>query len=151
MLGDLSGANVLDLYAGSGALALEALSRGAARAVVVERDRSALACIRDNVALLEVTERVAIVPLALPRALGPALAHRPFDLVFCDPPWADLEQACATLVELAGSSGLGPEARVVLEHSAKDREPIVSGLRATERRAWGDTAVLFLTKGGDEE
>src|SRR5262249_11647223 len=90
VLADVSGAKVLDLYAGSGALAIEALSRGAELAVLVEHDRAALACIRDNVAALGLAARTEVVPLRLPRGLTRALARGPFDLVLCDPPWADL-------------------------------------------------------------
>lgn len=141
VLTDVSGAKVLDLYAGSGALALEALSRGAARAVLVEHDRAALACIRDNVGALGLDARAEVVPLRLPRALTRALVHGPFDLVLCDPPWADLKDACATLAELVRAGGLAAGARVALEHSAKDSVPDVSGLALADRRTWGDTAV----------
>jgi 16S rRNA (guanine966-N2)-methyltransferase len=145
ILGDVSGANVLDLYAGSGALGFEALSRGAAHAVLVEHDRAALACIRDNVDALALTARVTLVPLRLPRGLTGVLGHAPFDLVLCDPPWADLEAAGATLEALVRGSGLAAGARIVLEHSAKDAAPIVSGLAPSDRRTWGDTSVsLFL-------
>jgi len=144
VLGDLTGLSVLDLYAGSGALAFEALSRGAARAVLVEHDRAALACIRDNAAALGVEARSEIVPLALPRALGQVTAHGPFDLVFCDPPWADLRAATDTLAYLVRQRALAPGARLLLEHSARDDVPRVSGLEPAERRVWGDTAVALL-------
>jgi 16S rRNA (guanine966-N2)-methyltransferase len=147
VLGDMTGASVLDLYAGSGALAFEALSRGAAHAVLVEHDRAALACIRENAAALGVEARSVIVPLALPRALGQATAHGPFDLVFCDPPWADLRAATDTLAHLVRKGALGPGARLVLEHSARDDVPRVSGLEPAERRVWGDTAVALLVPG----
>jgi 16S rRNA (guanine966-N2)-methyltransferase len=148
VLGDLTNARVLDLYAGSGALAFEALSRGAARAVLVERDRSALACIRDNANALHVEDRSVVLPLVLPRALAQATAHGPFDLVFCDPPWMDLTDAIATLTDLVRKSALAEGARLVLEHSAKDDVPIVSGLEPADRRVWGDTAVVILVPGG---
>jgi 16S rRNA (guanine966-N2)-methyltransferase len=144
VLADIAGAKVLDLYAGSGALAFEALSRGAASAVLVERDRAALACIRENADALGVKNAV-IVPLALPRALTAALEHGPFDLVFCDPPWADIEQACATLGALVRKAGLSGGTRVVLEHAARDREPVVPGFVLVDHRTWGDTAVAFLS------
>jgi 16S rRNA (guanine966-N2)-methyltransferase len=151
VLGDVSGASVLDLYAGSGALGFEALSRGAARAVFVERDRAALGCIRDNADALGEHERSVVVPLALPRGLGAAVPHGPFDLVFCDPPWADLDSACTTLASLVRKSGLNDGARVVLEHSAKDEVPSVSGLAVVDERTWGDTAVLFLSPAACKE
>ncbi len=144
VLADVAGAKVLDLYAGSGALAFEALSRGAASAVLVERDRAALGCIRENADALG-AENVVVVPLALPRALAAAIEQGPFDLVFCDPPWADLEQACATLGALVRKAGLSGETRIVLEHAARDPQPAVSGLVLVDHRTWGDTAVAFLS------
>ncbi len=148
VLGDVSGAKVLDLYAGSGALAIEALSRGAAHAVLVEGERAALACIRDNVGALGLEARTTVVPLRLPRALSRAVAHGPFDLVLCDPPWADLDEACATLAALVRDAGLAAGARVALEHSAKDAAPSVVGLVANDRRTWGDTAVSLFAAAG---
>ena len=140
ILGDIEGARVLDLYAGSGALALEALSRGAASVVLVEHDRAALACIRENIEALAVSERARVLPLRARSALG-ALGSEVFDLVLCDPPWDVLADACAVLTELASRSRLAEEARIVLEHSARDAEPEVLGLAAYDRRRWGDTAV----------
>jgi 16S rRNA (guanine966-N2)-methyltransferase len=146
ILGDLTQASVLDLYAGTGALAVEALSRGAARAVLVEHDRGALDCIRDNVATLGLEARVKVIPQRLPRAVASVLTHGPFDLVLCDPPWADRESACGALARLVEGGGIGASARVVLEHAGKDKDPLVAGLVATDHRAWGDTAVtLFRT------
>ena len=150
VLGDITGASVLDLYAGSGALAFEALSRGAEHAVLVEQDRAALGCIRENVAALRVEARSVIVPLALPRALAQAAQRGPFDLVFCDPPWADLGAATDTLAALVRMSALASGARVVLEHSARDDVPRVSGLEPADRRVWGDTAALLLLAGDRE-
>ena len=147
VLGDITGVKVLDLYAGSGALAFEALSRGAAHAVLVEHDRAALTCIRENAAALGVEARCAIVPLPLPRALAQATQHAPFDLVFCDPPWADLRAAADTLEDLVRRCALGFGARLVLEHSARDDVPRVSGLEPADRRVWGDTAVALLVPG----
>jgi 16S rRNA (guanine966-N2)-methyltransferase len=150
VLADIADTKVLDLYAGSGALGFEALSRGAASAVLVERDRAALGCIRENAEALAV-KNVVVVPLALPRALAAALEHGPFDLVFCDPPWADLEPACATLGALVRKAGLGAGARVILEHAARDREPAVPGLVLVDHRTWGDTAVAFLSPADTRE
>jgi 16S rRNA (guanine966-N2)-methyltransferase len=143
ILHDVSGARVLDLYAGSGALALEALSRGAERAVLVEHDRAALASIESNFAALAVGDRAVVVPQRLPRALASLDSRGPFDLVLCDPPWAELDQACGVLGEVVSRALLAPGARVSLEHAAKDASPAISGLVRHDQRAWGDTAVSF--------
>ncbi len=142
ILGDIAGARVLDVYAGSGALGIEALSRGAESAVFVEHDRAALACIRENLAELGAEGRARVLPVRAERSLA-ALAEGVFDLVLCDPPWDALEGALGTLESLASAGRLGETARVVLEHSARDAEPEVPGLVAYDRRRWGDTAASF--------
>jgi len=144
ILGDLEDARVLDLYAGSGALGIEALSRGARDLVLVEHDRAAQACIRDNLAAIGAAERARVLPVRVTVAM-PALGSDEFDLVFCDPPWDALDGALAALAGLASAGRLTARARVVLEHSARDAEPSVAGLGAYDRRRWGDTAVSFFT------
>jgi 16S rRNA (guanine966-N2)-methyltransferase len=147
ILGPLDGVRVLDLYAGTGALSIEALSRGAERAVLVEHDRNALACVRENIDALGLAPQTTVVPLRLPRALTPALEHGPFELVLCDPPWADLATAAALLARLPREAGLAPGARLVLEHAEKDEPPALPGLAVVDRRTWGDTAVtMFRTE-----
>jgi 16S rRNA (guanine(966)-N(2))-methyltransferase RsmD len=135
-------ARVLDLYAGSGALGIEALSRGAQSVVFVEHDRAAVACIRENLAAIGASERARVLPVRVSAAFS-ALGDEPFELVFCDPPWDDLEAAVGALEKLAASRHVAGAARLVLEHSARDSNPDVSGLVAVDRRRWGDTAVSF--------
>ncbi len=147
ILGPLDGARVLDLYAGTGALAIEALSRGAERAVLVEHDRNALVCLRENIESLGLAARTLVVPLRLPRALANALAAGPFELILCDPPWADLDAAAKVLARLPAEGGLTPDTRIVLEHADRDETPAVPGLTLVERRAWGDTCVTLFRAG----
>jgi 16S rRNA (guanine(966)-N(2))-methyltransferase RsmD len=146
ILGDLSGSRVLDLYAGSGALGIEALSRGAAGVVLVEHDRAALECIRDNLAAIGASKEARVLPVRASTALG-VLGDEIFDLVLCDPPWDALEAAVSVLEKLVTSLRLVAGARVVLEHSARDANPEVAGLVAVDRRRWGDTAVSFFELG----
>ena len=143
ILGDLHGARVLDLYAGSGALGLEALSRGAERLVCVESDRQAIACIRENLSALGVEARASLVPQPVRRALASLVERGPFELVLCDPPWSDLGVTCQDLARLVAQGALASGARLVLEHSARDTEPTISGLIAYDRRRWGDTAATL--------
>ncbi|HEX6764731.1 MAG TPA: 16S rRNA (guanine(966)-N(2))-methyltransferase RsmD [Polyangiaceae bacterium] len=146
ILGALEGVRVLDLYAGSGALGIEALSRGASVAVFVENERAAQSCIRDNLAAVGAAERARVLPLRASAAVS-ALPAEPFDLVLCDPPWEALGDARAVLEKLASTGSLAPAARVALEHSARDAEPDVPGLVAYDRRRWGDTAVSLFRAG----
>ena len=143
ILGPLDGVRVLELYAGTGALSIEALSRGAERAVLVEHDRNALACLRENLEALSLAPQAVVVPLRLPRALTAALEHGPFELVLCDPPWADLASASDVLARLPQAGGLAAGARLVLEHAERDDPPPLPGLAVIDRRTWGDTAVTM--------
>ena len=140
ILGPLGGAVVLDLYAGTGALGIEALSRGASRAVFVENARPALAALRDNLATLGLGGRAKVVGVDVERAVREVDREGPFDLVLADPPWAVVADAARVLARVA-SSALAAGARVVLEHAARDVAPLVAGLSARETRLYGDTAV----------
>lgn len=150
--GVLSGAHVLDLYAGTGALSLEALSRGADRATLVESSREALAALRANVAALGQERQTRIVAGDVrARATAARLAQdvatlaRPFDLVFADPPWALVAegQPQAVLSVLAQSGGLSDHATVVLEHASRSAPPDIEALVRGETRKYGDTALTF--------
>src|SRR5881394_2395634 len=109
----MDGLAVLDLYAGTGALALEAISRGAARAVLVEKDARAAGVIHGNNSDLNYQERCTVIREELPAAFA-RLRGAKFDLVFSDPPYA-LRASQAVLDGLASNDLLAPGARVVLE------------------------------------
>lgn len=145
ILFDVREANVLDLYAGSGALGLEALSRGAARAVLVETSKPAQRAIKDNIGALGLRARATLLPMRAESALGALARHGPFSLVFADPPWADAQAAFAVLLRLASASLLAPAARLVLEHAARSGPEIPENLplRPVDTRRWGDTAVTI--------
>ena len=132
------GARVLDAYAGTGAVALEALSRGAARAVCVEQDRRAQVLIAENRARLAAEEQCTILRADARHALDAPIAGGPFEIVFLDPPYAMIEEsrarelrALATLVE----SHLGDDGIAVLlvPHGALAAEELAPA-RARVRR-----------------
>lgn len=131
------GGRVLDLYAGTGALALEALSRGCERAVCVESDRKAAEHIRKNAAACGMEGRVEVRCEPVARALG-RLPAAGFELVFLDPPYATgPAEALAALAPL-----LAEQATVVAEHDAGAPPPDdPPGLLLVERRAWGSTGL----------
>jgi 16S rRNA (guanine966-N2)-methyltransferase len=141
-------ARIIDLYAGTGALGLEALSRGAAHATFVESSREALDAIRTNVATLGVADRTKVVAgdvLRAVRALAPAV---PFDLVLADPPWALVDDgvAIAALGALLSARAVGPRTWIVLEHSARTTPAVTgggAGLTPFDTRRYGDTALTF--------
>jgi pantetheine-phosphate adenylyltransferase len=152
-LGDLAGARVLDLFAGSGALGIEALSRGAASVVFVERSSAAAAVVQENLAALGVAGAGRVVRAAAAAALR-RLAHEGgrFDLVLLDPPYAETQVASGALRALAASGILAPRAVVIVEASRRAPPPPVPGLVAVDERRYGDTVIHRLAAaGGDSE
>jgi len=147
-LGPLDGASVVDLYSGSGALAIEALSRGAARADLVDEDRHARDAAHRNLEELGLLPRVRLWPLRLPGGLsrlGAALAAA--DVVFADPPYGG-DDARTLLSRLGRERVLKPGGRVVLETHAKDEVPASQGVLGCEReRKYGETVVRMYRVG----
>ena len=142
ILGDVEGLDVLDLYAGSGALGLEALSRGARHATFVEQGHAAAQAIRANVAALKVEERTRIVSTEARKALR-ALPRARIGLAFLDPPYASGDVG-AVLDELEEAGALVDGAWIVLEHAAKSPPPPGTGRRELRfTRTYGDTALTF--------
>ena len=143
--GALRGARVLDLYAGTGALALEALSRGAAQAVLVESAREALAAARGNVTSLGVEDRARVLAVDARDAVRRLAAEAPFHVVLADPPWAlvDTGEALRVLAGVARSPLLAGDAVVVLEHSSRTPPPEIEGLTQSQARRYGDAALTF--------
>ena len=139
----LEGRRVLDLFAGAGALGLEALSRGAAFALFVETDAAARGAIRDNIETLglfgvtRIHRRDATDLGAKPAGLG-----EPFDLVFLDPPYAK-GLGEATLGKLAAGGWITPDALAVFECGA-DETPATPGFSTLDERLYGAAKVLFL-------
>ena len=142
--GAVEDAHVLDLYAGSGALALEAMSRGASDATLVDAARAAVEVCRRNVRALGLT-RVRVAQQPAERFVREA-PSRPWDLVFLDPPYdvtaSELVQVLGHLVE---PGALSPDGTVVVERRARDAEPAwPDGLRLAARKDYGETAVFYL-------
>lgn len=139
-----SGVRVLDLFAGSGALGLEALSRGAAHATFVDHDRRAIATIEANVAALAVAQRCRIIARPVSdalRALGRETPRPRFDLAFLDPPYAS-DAVERTLPVLAASGLLTDDARLVVETDTSSPPSAErAGLVLERARPFGDTLV----------
>lgn len=118
---ELDGARVLDLYAGSGAVGLEAVSRGAARALLIESDPRAVRVLRENAAALGLPG--AEVRAERAEGLAATPAGEAFDLVFADPPYQlPAAELAAVLTDLAGNGWLAPDAAVVIERASRDPE-----------------------------
>jgi 16S rRNA (guanine(966)-N(2))-methyltransferase RsmD len=146
----IAGTRVLDLFAGTGAVGIEALSRGAARAVFVERDRDALRTLRANLATLHLSREAARVVAgdALAALPGLVATEGPFDLVFLDPPYAG-DLASKVLAALVGTPLLHPATEVVVQHFTKTPPRVPAGLVARrEPRRFGETTLTFLRREG---
>ncbi len=143
VLGDVSATSVLDLYAGTGALGIEALSRGASHAVFVENARPALEALRKNIASLGLASSAVVVATPVARAIRGLSGYNPFDLVFVDPPYVDLAEAAEAIEQLVDLGRCSERACVVLEHAARDAAPELKGLLREDTRRYGDTSLTF--------
>ena len=141
---DLRGATFLDLFAGSGAAGIEALSRGAAHATFVERDAGAVQTIQGNLELTGLADRATVTRGEVVAWLRePARTSAPpIDVAVLDPPYDDTATLAAALQALGPL--LAPSARVVAKHFWRDAPPARVGLLASEReRRFGETALTF--------
>jgi 16S rRNA (guanine966-N2)-methyltransferase len=140
-----AGLRVVDLYAGSGALGIEALSRGAASAAFFEQAREALAAIRANLAATHLAERATVVGGDVARSLDRLPAAT--DLVLLDPPYAD-PGIPEMLARLAGSAALSEDAVLALEHGQRLVPPATLGTLPLQRsRRHGDTVLTLYARG----
>lgn len=149
--GEVSDAHVLDLFAGSGALALEAISRGAQDAVLCDRSKKAIAAIRRNVELMRAEERVRIVSGDWRSAL-----NGQFSLVFLDPPYRMSEVYAQAAQALYQGGHLMDGALLVMEHAAQTPIERLDGcFTVIDERRYRDTALTLVryaaVKGGEEE
>jgi 16S rRNA (guanine966-N2)-methyltransferase len=146
---DLDGARFADLYAGSGAVGLEACSRGAAHVLLAESDAKAARVIRSNVAALGVGARVRVVADKVERLV----AGEPddgYDAVFIDPPYAVTDERVRAVLEALAQRWLAPEAVVVVERSGRGA-PIAwpEGLAPLAERRYGETALWYARRERD--
>ena len=141
-------ARVLDLFAGSGALSMEALSRGAAHATLVDIDRAAIRCIQQNITALRFTEETRVLPSDWKAAVTLLKQEgAKFDLVFLDPPYKmhDLTEVSQALIPL-----LAEDALVVVEHEVRTMPALSEGFDMTDTRKYGIVGVSFFRYVGQE-
>ena len=144
--GQVEGARALDLFAGSGALAIEALSRGARFALFVDNGAEARALLRANVEALGLGGVTRIWRADATR-LGSAPAGGPFRLAFLDPPYGQ-NLAGPALASLVAGGWLEPDALCVVEEAAKAEIVAPAGLAVTDERAYGDTRIVIFERAG---
>jgi 16S rRNA (guanine966-N2)-methyltransferase len=143
-LGSLEGLRVADLFAGTGALGLEALSRGAAHCTFIERDRSALATIERNVARLDAAARSEVRAGAVERAAPPL---EPFHLVMMDPPYGQ-GLAQAALERLASGAWVGPGGWISIEKGPESLS-LPDGFEVDAERRFGKAHLLLVRRTAD--
>ena len=140
------GARFLDVFAGTGAIGIEALSRGAAEAVFIESHQPAATLIKQNLASLGIRSGVSVLALDAVRGLD-KLAAKPgakFDLAYIDPPYADADEYAKVLEAVAKSPLFHLESRIAVEHRRSFDLPTVPGLTTVRRLEQGDAALTFL-------
>lgn len=136
ILGDkVVGANVADLFAGSGAIGIEALSRGAAQAIFIDKDRTHYNLIKENISALKIADR-AVVRLMTVEDFITANEY-PYDIVFAAP-WYDELPDITGWENLLADSGI-----LILEHRSNDEPPQNQNLHVIDHKKYGDTALTF--------
>jgi len=136
----VAGARVLDGYAGTGAVGIEALSRGAAQVTFVDQDRRACALMRQNLERCGIADGYAIIQTTVLQAIERLRGEPAFDVILLDPPYAsDIQDALQHVGEIVKPDGV-----VVLEHARKSESPVAPGrlVRTREMRS-GDSALTF--------
>lgn len=138
ILGDLEDKQVLDAFAGTGALGLEALSRGASHATFIEHDRAAQNVLAKNIQTLGLSESAKLVRASV--ASWTQSANRPlFDVIFVDPPYHDMQLSTVTRLV----TYLQPKGLMILSHPGRESAPTVNGVVVVDNRSYGDAALAF--------
>jgi len=138
ILGDVTDFDVLDAFAGTGSIGLEALSRGAHSALFIERDRIAQKVIANNITLLGVEHRAKLVKTSV-AAWSETVSKQSYDVIFVDPPYHDMQ--LSTVGRL--SKYLKPKGLMILSHPGRESAPTVNGVVVVDNRYYGDAALTF--------
>lgn len=137
-LGDLQGLTVLDPFGGSGALSFEAISRGAASAIVLDSDKAAQRTIQQNIRTLDLAGRIKLVRAAA-GAWRKTSSSPPFDIVLCDPPYNDLQPTLLTELTMC----VKPGGIFVLSYPIHQAAPRFDSLEQIKQQAYGDAQLIF--------
>jgi 16S rRNA (guanine966-N2)-methyltransferase len=135
---ELDGAEVLDAFAGTGSLGIEALSRGAHSATFIERDRAAQDSLSKNISILGINDRSTIIRTTVSRWIETNDTKK-FDLIFADPPYNDTQ--FSTVSKLFGL--LKPGALMVLSHPGRSESPTRPGVVVVDNRSYGEATLTF--------
>lgn len=141
MLGDVSGKTILDPFAGSGAISIEAVSRGARQAVAIEKDRKAQSVIATNIAALGLQDKIQLIR-ANCRAWSSTNEDKFFDIIIADPPYNDMNLSTISII----IRHLKPNGLMVLSHSGRESAPTVNGVVVVDNKSYGDAALAVYRK-----
>lgn len=141
LAGRIEGAAVLDVFGGSGALGLEAASRGAEQVVIIERSRRAQAAIKANIAALGGDGRVRLICAPYERAMRTLSGHMKFNVFFLDPPYDSSQYDPA--LEMIRETGLADEGAIAMLESNRELVPHVEGFEITKRKRYGSVYVAY--------
>lgn len=142
--GSFDGLDVLDLFAGSGGLGIEALSRGAAKAVFVDSHPDSITLTKSNLLLTGLTDAATLVTMDAGKALQRfATEGKIYDIIFIDPPYKEIELTQRVLNMLADHSLLSPDGMAVFETESSFELTPPESFRMTSRKVYGDTALSF--------
>jgi 16S rRNA (guanine966-N2)-methyltransferase len=150
--GAIEEARVLELYAGTGALGFELLSRGAAHVVFVERDVGMAGHLKESARELALTPQVEVLRLDVtrPKAQAEIASHGPFSLVIADPPYREAARATAALEAMAGHGLLADAALLLLETSVRSIPDLPANFSLLSQYRYGDTAVALFQRGDEQ-
>jgi 16S rRNA (guanine966-N2)-methyltransferase len=143
-LGDVTGLVVMDVFAGTGSLGLEALSRGAERAYFIDSHPQAIKSLVVNLKALGFSEKARIFDRKLPFGLKRVKIEEPLDVIFCDPPY-DKDLLNPTLRQLLDQGFVSQHTVIIVEHSGRER-PQIEGLLAIKEKQYGQTYITYLKK-----
>ncbi|SRR6266496_6331715 len=139
-LGDVSGMRVLDAFSGSGALAFEAISRGAKSVIAIERDKRAQRLITENIKSLGLKDRIKLIKASC--GVWNDTNQEQFDLVLLDPPYDDLQLSTVSkLIRHIKDNGL-----MVLSYPGRESVPTVNGVVVVDDKSYGDAALAYYRK-----
>lgn len=145
LVGPLADARVADLYAGTGAVGLEAVSRGAAHALLVEADRRAAQALTRNARALDLDTAVSVVSGKVERLVTAPPAGEPYDVTFLDPPYAlPAAELAGILADMSANGWFAPDGVVVVERASRDRPfPWPEPIAADRSRCYGDATFWY--------
>ncbi len=138
---ELKDAEVLDVFAGSGSLGIEAISRGAKKVTFIDRDRSACKILVDNITTLNISSLTTVVQIGASTWINKN-QDKSYDIIFADPPYNDMQ--LSTVSRLGGL--LNPNGLMVLSYLGKDEVPTVDGIVVVDNRSYGTASLAFYRK-----